>query len=124
MDSFGDCIGLRSPSYNFFTFEYIVVLTHLGKFDHKFGTTVKHNLLWKWVTSKPSLSTTSAISAAVLLGICAISNQLVAVLIIVRHRNFNGFSPFHGIIYGPMRYTHSVSQGLNSACLGGSLPYF
>ena len=53
MDSFDDCIRMRIPSCNWFPFEVIVVLTHLGKFRQKFGTTIKHNSLWKWVTSKP-----------------------------------------------------------------------
>ena len=66
----------------------------------------------------------SAIYAAVLLGICAISNQLVAGSIIVRHHNLSGFFTFWGIVYGPIRSTHRVSQGFVSACLGGSLPYF
>ena len=62
--------------------------------------------------------------AAVLLGIFAISNQPVAGSIIVRHHNLGGFYPFWGIVYGPMRSTHRVSQEFVSACLGGSLPYF
>ena len=62
----------------------------------------------------------SAISAAVLLGIYAISNQPVAGLIIVRHHNLSGFFPFRGIVYGPMRSIHRVSQGFVSICLGGS----
>ena len=29
-------------------------MTHLGKFSHEFSTAIKHNSLWKWVTSEPS----------------------------------------------------------------------
>ena len=29
-------------------------MTHLGKFSHKFGTAIKNNSLWKWVTSTQS----------------------------------------------------------------------
>ena len=29
-------------------------MTHIDKFSHKFGTTIKHTFLWKWVRSKPS----------------------------------------------------------------------
>ena len=64
----------------------------------------------------------SAIYAAVLLSICAISKQPVAGSIIVKHHNLSGFFPCRGIVYGPMRSTHRVSQGFVSACLGGSLP--
>ena len=124
MDAFDDCIGLRVPSCYRFPFKAIVIMTHLGKFSHKFGTAIKHNSLWKWVTSVQVFSVISAISAAVLLGICAILNQPVAGLIIVRHHNLSGFFPFRGIVYGPMRSTHRVPQGFVSAYLGGSLPYF
>ena len=55
MESFNYCIGLRITSCNWYPFEAIAVLPHLGKFSHKFGTTNKHILLWKWVTSKPRL---------------------------------------------------------------------
>ena len=54
MDSFDDCIGLRVTSQYRFPFQAIVIFTHLGKFSHKFGTAIKHNSLWKWVTSEPS----------------------------------------------------------------------
>ena len=53
MDSFDDCIGLRVPNRFRFLIKDIVVLTHFGKFSHKFGTAIKHNSLWKWVTSEP-----------------------------------------------------------------------
>ena len=68
--------------------------------------------------------TISAISAAVLLGICSILNQPVAVSIIVRHHILIYCFLCIGIMYSPMRYTHSMPQGLVSACLGGSLSYF
>ena len=54
MDLFDDFIGLSIPSCNRFPFEAILVLTHIGKFSHKFGTTIKHSLLWKLVKKKPS----------------------------------------------------------------------
>ena len=54
MDLLDDCIVLGIPSCYMFPFEAIVVLTHLAKFIHKFDTAIKHNSLWKWVTSKPS----------------------------------------------------------------------
>ena len=54
MDLFVDRIGLIIPSCNWISFYAIVVLTHLSKFSHKFGTTIKHNSLWKWIMSKPS----------------------------------------------------------------------
>ena len=37
---------------------------------------------------------------------------------------FKRIFPFRGIVYGPIRSTHSVYQVFVSACLGGSLPYF
>ena len=40
MDSFNDYIGLRIPSCNWFPFEAIVVLTHLGKFSHKMAAEI------------------------------------------------------------------------------------
>ena len=98
-------------------------MTYFFKFSNKFGTAIKHNLLWKWVTSEPIFSVISAIYAAVLLGSCAISNQPVSGSIIVRHHNLSGFFP-QRIVYGPMRSTHRVSHGFVSACLGGSFPYF
>ena len=101
----------------------IVVLTDLGKFSHKFGTAIKHNSLWKWVTSKPSFSVISYISAAIFLDICAISNHPVAGSIILRHHNLFRFYLLPRIVYGPMRSTHSVPQVFVSACLGGSLLY-
>ena len=66
----------------------------------------------------------STISSAILLVICAISNQPVAGSIIVRHHNLSGVYTFRGIVYGPTRSTHRVSQGFVSAFLGGSFPYF
>ena len=91
-------------------------MTHFGKFSHKFGTAIKHNLLWKWVRVNLVFSVISAISAAILLGICTILNNPMAGLIIVRYHNLSGFLPFRGIVYGPMRSTHRVSQGFVSAC--------
>ena len=64
-----------------------------------------------------------AISAAFLLSICVISNQPVAGSIIVRHHYSSGFFLFRGIVYGPMRSTHSASQVFVSTCLCVSLPY-
>ena len=98
MNAFDDCIGLRAPSrYRFPFFLAIVIVTHLGKSSHKFGTTIKHNSLWKFVTSEPSFLGDIYNFAAVSLGICAISNQLVVGLIIVKHHNFSGFSLFKGL---------------------------
>ena len=54
MNLFDNCIVLRVPSCYRFPFYDIVILTHIGKFSDRFGTTIKRNSLWKWVTSEPS----------------------------------------------------------------------
>ena len=85
---------------------------------------IKHNSLWEWVMSKPSFLENICNFCSCLLGICAILDQPMAGLIIVMHHSLSRVFLFWGILYGPMRSTHSVSQGLVSACLGGSFPYF
>ena len=96
----------------------------LAKFNHKFGTTIKHDSLWKWVMSKPSFLGDICNLCSHFIGYCAILNHPLAGSIIVRHHNLSKCFPFQGIVYGKMRSTHSVSQGFVSACLGVSLPYF
>ena len=108
MDAVDDRIGLRIPSCYRFPFSSIVVLTCLGKFSHKFGTAIKHNSMWKWVTSKSSFSVISAISVDVLLGICVIWNQLVAGLIIVRHHNLSVFYFQRYRVWANEVYTYRV----------------
>ena len=99
-------------------------MTHLGKFRHKFGTSIKQNSLWKWVMSKPSF----------LVNICNFCSRFIEYLCHLEPAcgridhceapQFKRVFPFQGIVYGPMRSKNSASQGFVSAWLGGSLPYF
>jgi hypothetical protein len=65
----------------------------------------------------------SATSAAVLLGIYCISNQPVTgSIMVIDTMVLNLFFFAAYLLYGPIKSTHSVSHGLDSASLAGSLP--
>ena len=123
MDLFDDTIGMRITSCNWFPFEAIVFLIHIGKFSHEFGTTIKQNWLWEWVLSKPSFLGNICNFWSCVIGYFAISNQPVAGSIILRHHSLSGFLTFRGIVYGPIRSTHIMSHGLVSSCFCSSFPY-
>ena len=69
-------------------------------------------------------STKLAMVSALLSLIVHSSNHPVAGSIIVRHQRIKFFLEFCFIVYGPMRSTHRMSQGMASASFSGRCPYF